>query len=168
MDGSQKHFDKPKKQGTKIISYLYIDRQHSRTSAQNLSVETCWWEGGRGERFNPSFFLFQTLESAHLPLSLCELHLPGRLSASPKYAPIPPVVSFSFELRGVIGLNLPVSGIFQLSFPFLFLSSFWTESVFSVLQNLLIYGGVFYSPNTVYLTNCVMCGHDRDHWVHSC
>lgn len=25
MDEPQKHFDKPKKQGTKIISYLYID-----------------------------------------------------------------------------------------------------------------------------------------------
>lgn len=125
MDEPQKHFDKPKKQDTKIISYLYIDRQHSRTAAQNLSVVTCWWEGGRGEGFNPSFFLFWTLESTHLPLSLCELHLPGKLSASPKYAPIFPVVFFFFFFWDMWCYRFEPFGIGNFSVIFsLFISKF--------------------------------------------
>lgn len=168
MDEPQKHFDKPKKQGTTIISYLHKDRQHSRTAPQNLSVVTCWWEGGRGERFNPSFFLFWTLESGHLPLRLCELHLPGRLLSKSQICSNSSCSLFFFWVMWCQRIEPSSIGNFPVIFS-LFISKFILNSkCISVLQNLLIYGGVFYSPNAVYLTNCVICGLDRDHWVHSC
>lgn len=41
MDEPQKHFDKSKKQGTKITSYLNLDRHILGSRAQDLSVVTC-------------------------------------------------------------------------------------------------------------------------------
>lgn len=63
---------------------------------------------------------------------------------------------FFFELCRIMELNLPMLGISQSSFPFLFpkLISFWPESIFSVLQNGLSYRGVPCTPNGLVYQLC--------------
>lgn len=98
MDEPQKHFDRSKKQGTKITSYLNLDRQHFRIQGTRLicgDMLMRGWDSREVPLFNLSSFLFWTLGSTYFPLSLVwAVSDRYMLSPSPKYALIPPVVSF--------------------------------------------------------------------------
>lgn len=136
-NGARKHFHKPRKQGTQITSCLNLD-SWCLESAFKTSL---WWRSIR-----------------HNILSTTCVW-----SASDRHAVNKPHIyifsrGFFFELCRIMGLNLPMLGISQSSFPFSFpkLISFWPESIFPVLQNRLSCGSVLCTPNSLVYQLCHM------------